>query len=85
MFIYHMDFRDEKKEALINIAMVYSSSFLSLGSAKIIEPHIRATLLRGNIYAVTILRAVLFYIMGSKGAKSRHLHLVTLSSITFTT
>ena len=22
MFIYHMDFRDEKKEALINIAMV---------------------------------------------------------------
>ena len=50
MFIYHMDFRDEKKEALINIAMVYSRSFLSFGSAKIIEPHIRATLLRGNIY-----------------------------------
>ena len=50
MFIYHMDFRDEKKEALINIAMVYSRSFLSLGSAKIIEPHIRATLLRDNIY-----------------------------------
>ena len=46
MFIYHMDFRDEKKEALINIAMVNSRSFLSLGSAKIIEPHIRATLLR---------------------------------------
>ena len=23
MFIYHMDFRDEKKEALINIAMVF--------------------------------------------------------------
>ena len=67
MFIDHMDFRDEKKEALINIAMVYSRLFLSLGSAKIIEPHIRATLLRGNIYAVTILRAVLFYIMGSKG------------------
>ena len=50
MFIYHMDFRDEKKEALINIAMVYSRSFLSLGSAKIIEPHIRVMLLRGNIY-----------------------------------
>ena len=28
MFIYHMDFRDEKKEALINIAMVYLSGVL---------------------------------------------------------
>jgi len=25
VFIYHMGFRDEKKEALINIAMIYLS------------------------------------------------------------
>ena len=48
-----------------------------MGSAKIIEPHIRATLLRGNIYAVTILRAVLFYIMGSKGKGGYEKALIT--------